>query len=317
VANTVSDGLTIGSMTYDAAKARIEEDMNTIKVTGRVSNVFNCTLREMHDGIQTGPSSADTDSAFALGAEVYGNRLTRLSDDAIEIDTGYGQSELVANNYSDYTGAAISVAPVYWGPIFVVYNTCLRFKSAGLKIGATNTACGAFYQNTFASKETASRAFEGESGGAITGGTGIDFANNIFVGGLRTIAGPATTGTPPDSTGSYAARFNYNLIDSVGTGRLIKWHGQHFTYALWQAYQGAEANGKRADPGLVAFPSPNTSLPAIDARLSNSTTAYPSNEAVGAGRLIRGVNFGLRGKRYAVSPYIGSKGCADCYYGEE
>jgi hypothetical protein len=183
----------------------------------------------------------------------------------------------------------------------------VRFKSAGAKAGGDNAAPAHFYQNTFASKEVTSSAFSGSSGGGIGA---LTFRNNVFVGGLVAIAGP--------SDGDFqGTTFNYNVVDSSTTGRLLHWGGEYLLWSNWTDLYGMEANGAQDDPRLASFPRPSTALPAFDARLRNTTSAYPSNPAVRAGQRLPGINYGLGGKRYATEiPNIGSKGCYDCYYSE-
>lgn len=314
VSNSIFDGLTIGTMGYAAAKGRTEEDANIVKLVGKNSNVFNNVIRETHNGIQTGPSAAPetVDSTFGSGTEIYGNRISKLSDDAIELDTGHGINMLVSSNTVDISGSGISLAPVYDGPVFVVYNTFTRFTSAGLKIGGGNRAAASgqslFYQNTFASKASASRAFEGISGGEIGD---VTAENNVFLGGSITLAGPSAASY---DTGC-VLRFNYNAVDSMTTGRVAKLQDVFHSWALWKSNYSQDANSQQGSVGMVSLPLFTTGT--VNAALKNSTNAYQSNIAVQTGRSIPGVNSGLGGKRYASDlPNIGSRGCADCYYPE-
>lgn len=316
IANSSTDGLTIGSMTYTDAKARLEEDASIFKVTGPLSNVYGCTVTETHNGIQTGPSAGSSDSTWGSGTEVYGNTVTKTSDDAIEVDTGHAINELVMANTTDYTGSGISVTPIYTGPAFVFYNTFSRFKQAGLKVGNDGNGSALVYQNTFASRQPNGRPLEGSSGGYWVNFT---FANNIFMGGSYTLAGPSAA----DSAEVTGVTFNYNLVDTSKAGRLATWGGVAHSWEMWKARAGWDANSRLGTPYFRIAPyslpgSGVSTLPAVDLRVGNLSSGYPSANAVEYGRTLPGINKAWGRKRYGGDkPNIGSKGCWDCYYREE
>ncbi len=312
VANSYLDGLNISNFNYTGAKDRLEEDSNILKAVGYSCNIYNNSITETHNGIQTGPSAnSAADSTWGSGTEVYGNRMVNLSDDAIEIDTGHAISQLVSSNYADYTNSGISSAHIFSGPALVVYNTFLRFKSAGLKIGGGAEADRAgqilLYQNTMASKEPLSRAFEGGSGGGIGD---VTMANNILVGATQTYKGPSTANWALSTLNS-----NYNVVDSSSTaGRLINWEGANVVWPTWLSSYGQDVDSRQEDPGLKNLTGPTRKFSLPDGRLKNSSNNAPSNRAIKFGRTLPGINSGLAGPRYKDYPNAGSLGCSNCYY---
>jgi len=310
IANSIFDGLTIGTMGYGASKGRIEENSGGPVSVGQMSNIYNNTIREVANGIQLGPvAGGAVDSTWGSWAETAYNRAYQLADDGIETDTGAGIGELVLGNYSDGGNSGISVAPLYIGPMWVLYNTFTRFVSAGIKIGFDGDGPAHLYQNTMVSNEPGSRGFEGGSGGYYKSVA----ANNIFWGEV----GIHGVGSDAD-TANISATFNYNCIDST-SGRLIdRWflNSTPINRSVWRAY-GNEANGQFGDPRLVNLTRGRSMANLPNVRPRHLTNFAPNSLVIQKGRTLPGINSGLGGKRYAgPKPNIGAQGCYNCYYPE-
>jgi hypothetical protein len=310
IANSIFDGLTIGTMGYGASKSRMEENSGGPVSVGQMSNIYNNTINEVANGIQLGPvAGGAVDSTWGSWAETAYNRNYQLADDGIETDTGAGIGELVLGNISDSGNSGISVAPLYIGPMLVLYNTFTRFVSAGIKIGFDGDGPAHFYQNTMVSNEPGSRGFEGGSGGSYKSVA----ANNIFWGEV----GIHGVGTDSD-TANISATFNYNCIDST-SGRLIdRWflNSTPINRSVWRAY-GNEANGQVGDPGLVNLTRGRSMANLPNVRPRHLTNFVPNSLVIQKGRTLPGINSGLGGKRYAgPKPNIGAQGCYNCYYPE-
>lgn len=291
VANTIVDGLTIGSMAYAATKGRNEETAGLIRLTGSGSNIYRCTVTELANGIQNSPAAGIFDSTWAMNAEIAENTVTRISDDAIELDATHSINQLVVKNTTNLSGCGVSATGIPTGPLFIIENTLANFSSAGVKIGGNVSRVG-IYQNTMASTIDGSRAFEGQDSGTQL--ENVTCHNNIFwsnvSGNDGTINGPATGGA--------SNVFNWNLLYKPAPANMVWWGGAGMTFAAWQA-SGREVNGAFGDPLLL-------DLAGGDYR---PTTASP---ALVLGRRLTGINTSMDGPRYTVVPRCGSLGCGNC-----
>ena len=291
VANSIFDGLTIGSMQYREAKDRLEEDSNVLKVTGSHSNVFKNIVTETHNGIQAGPNAPPPDTTWGNYDEIAGNAVYQLSDDAIELDTAIGMNMAVFGNVTDKTNTGVSIAPIYTGPAFFIGNTCTRFKFAGVKTGFLDRATVLIYQNTFVTEEPATAAY------------GFNQIQGRHV--LRNNILSAAKGINIFTLGPGSFSIDYSAIDSTVGNRLIRYSGADgLSWASWLA-TGNDANSVYGDVGFVGLYPPAGRR--ADARI------LPSSPARGAGLRIPGVNTDFRGNRYTgSSPDIGAQVCLTC-----
>jgi len=215
---------------------------------------------------------------------------------------------------TDGGNSGVSVAPIYVGPLWVLYNTFTRFVSGGIKIGFDGDGQVELHQNTMVSNDAGSRGFEGGSGGHYK----VNASNNIFWGEV----GIHGLGADAGDTTNTVATFNYNCLDSTATGTLIdRWKGTAaanltLNRSEWRAY-GNEANGQFGNPGLVNVTRGRAFGNQPNVRPKHPTNFAPNSLVIQRGRTLPGINSGLTGRRYAGDlPNIGSLGCYNCYYPE-
>lgn len=305
VANCSFDGLQIGSNGYAGSKGRIDENAGGIVLAGKACNAYRNTITEVSNGIQLSPVAGAADTTWAQNDEIAYNTITRYNDDGFELDATHGLNMLIVGNKTVTGSSGISHTTMYGlpgGPVFIIGNSFLMFRSAGIKIGDDSRAACRLYQNTFASlqKSTANdnRAFEGISGGGVSNVTAW---NNIFM--SPTSVNQAPVAGPDSEADTGENFFNYNLISGSSFDRVAFWGfggaaATMRTLAQWRT-AGMEANGIVAGPQLYGL-------------FGGSAQPTTTSPVIGAGRRITGVNTSLNGNRYLVSPFIGSTECSNC-----
>ena len=283
VANCSFDGLTVGGMTYGAGKSRTEEIDSQLQIDCRACVAYNNTITGTFNGI--GCSGVVTDSVSGSNCGIINNTITNVTDDAIELDGAHQINSLVYGNVTRNTGRALSIAPCFTGPIFVLYNYFTRFQTVGLKGGGSGgAALVRCQQNTFSSPVAGSVAVNMNNGAACEG---MLFENNIFDGNGAAGTGIAVTGPP---SGGLTNSFNWNVITGNGGSSVAAdWFaGTTRTLATLRSALTYEKNGMQTS--ALCF-TDSSAFDYTPGRLSS---------AKGNGRRITGVNTGLYGPRYNV-----------------
>jgi hypothetical protein len=168
----------------------------------------------------------------------------------------------------------------------VLYNTIADSRRGGIKVGAGTSAIVWYMHNTITSSNTGGWAIDGSPGGPVDN---VHFRNNVLAArgwwGGYTIWGPAAASAVTND-------FNYDLIDSAFTARLVSWGGTEYSLPQLQNKLHWERNGLRATPMFVDSTKQDWDL-------------SPTSPARGRGMRITGVNTTLDGTLYVGAPDIG------------
>ncbi len=295
LARCVVDGLTIGRMAYGAGKGRAEEDAGSVRLLSRASSVHGNEFRNLFDGIQTGPGSlmrGPADSTWGSQVEISANRFTDIVDDAIELDTSHCINTLLLGNTIVRAGHGISQVPIYSGPLFAFHNVIADSRDGGIKVGDGSSGIAWYVHNTITSSRPGGWALDGAAGGRVDG---LRFRNNILAArGVQsgfTVWGPGGAGTVTND-------FNYDLLDSAWTRRLVRWGGRDYSLPELQSQLGWEADGIVASPMFRDSAAGDWSL-------------APGSPARGRGMRMTGVNTSLDGPLYQGAPDLGADPAAE------
>ena len=290
VANSQFDGLTIGAMAYGASKSRAEEDAGQVKLDSRATSFINNVMTGTFNGVGCSNGFVAADTSAGSAVEIVGNTFTNLSDDAIELDNAHQINTLVYGNRTDGAASCVSIAPIFSGPAFVLYNTFTGFTK-GVKAAGGTTGIARFQQNTMTSVVPNSTACDFSPGGTVDG---TFFENNVLSGkGFDDLYGSVLIG-PGSGFSTTRNKLNWNLSRS-GITFPVSVNGDIYTFTLMNQTLGWEWNGL---VGSAAF---------VDSTRANYS-AGPSSPLLNRGRRITGVNTGLDGNRYFGSaPEIGSE----------
>jgi hypothetical protein len=290
ITRCIVDGLNVGRMAYGAGKDRAEEDVGQVRLLSRAANVYDNVFTGGFDGLQIGPGSVTAgprDSTWGSQVEIAYNRFSHIADDAIELDTSHAINTLLLGNIIEDAGHGISQVPIYSGPVFAIHNVVADSRAGGLKVGGSSTGLAWYVHNTIASSRAGVSALDGSPGGSVHG---LHFRNNILAsrgtGWGFTVWGPSMAGTTTND-------FNYDLLDSVRTWRLVRWGAGDYSLPQLRGRLGWEANGLTGAPMFADSAAGDWSL-------------LPGSQARGRGMRMAGINTSLDGPLYEGAPDIGA-----------
>lgn len=279
----------IGGFRYATIKAYTEEGMGQLALSGAENLIWNNTVTGTFNGIGIGGNAAAADSGQGSWCEVSNNRITGVVDDGIEYESCIATNALVVNNQLRNFGHGLAFASgTVLGPTFWLYNTAANPTVGGacIKTGNYSRAPTFLYHNTLTT--------------SVAGTTGIGHADAVearYVVALNNILiGNGTGGYVVDwpATASLTDTLNWNMLDSLGTTRLIKAYGTFYSLvSIRQAYNW-EKNGLVGHAAFVDSSSGNYRLTGVSAAIHNACR-------------IPGVNTGIGGARYiSTAPSMGA-----------
>lgn len=247
--NSTFDGLTVGGFVYGASKSRIEESVEAIGCAAAAWSIRGNSATGSFNGFDGG-GVAETDSTGGSHCEVSSNTVTNVADDAFEFEASHAINLLLAENTVSRCGHGISSAPIWTGPALYLYNTLLGASGGAFKQGFEPSDGYGLYAHNTAVTSVVNGAAVNSVGGRFKQ---KQWRNNILIGrGGYTLYNNYTSAT--DTVGTYTNDFNYDVLDSIGTTRLVRWKGTN-DYSLASLRANAvgfvwEANGQQ---GSVAF----------------------------------------------------------------
>jgi len=251
--------------------------------------VYDNVVTGGFDGIQIGPGDlarGAADSTWGSQVEIAYNTVSHVADDAIELDTSHAINTLVMGNTILDAGHGISQTPVFTGPVFVLYNTIADSRSGGIKAGAGTTGIMWYVHNTVTSSRVGAWALDSPVGPVDH----VHFRNNVLAarGNMHgyTVWGPSLASRTTND-------FDYDLIDSVRTARLVGWGGLAYSLPTLRSQLGWERNGLQG-------------APQFSDSASKDWTLMPTSPGRGRGLRMTGVNTSLDGPRYMGAPDIGA-----------
>jgi hypothetical protein len=104
-------------------------------------------IRNFFNGIYTGSSAALENPALAFDADIYNNRIHHVSDDGLEPE-GACINQRFRNNTVDTMLVGISLAPVTYGPVWVMRSTFTNFSGTSIKWDRNSDGIVLIYHNT-------------------------------------------------------------------------------------------------------------------------------------------------------------------------
>ncbi len=117
----------------------VEGAGRTIVRGNRISHIFN--------GIYTGSFDDDLNSSIAFDVDVYDNQLANIGDDGLEPE-GACVNNRFWNNTVDTQWNGISLAPITFGPVWVIGNRFTDFGAGGIKLSNNSSGRVWIYHNT-------------------------------------------------------------------------------------------------------------------------------------------------------------------------
>jgi hypothetical protein len=290
VAGCTFDGLTVGSMAYGAGKSRAEEDVGQIRLLSSDAIVVDNVFTGGFNGLELGCGDAvlgARDSTMGSGCEVTHNTFTHLADDAIELRTRATASTRWCWATRSWTPATASAGAHLTGPVFAFYNTL----SGGIPSPA-GSSWAATDRHRLVRPQHGHPRIQRLGDRRLIGRRrdNIHFRNNVLAAQGK-YWGYTIWGMRP--TRATTNDFNYDLIDSVTTHRLVSWGSQEYSLPQLQTRFHWEMNGLRASPLFSDSAKQNWAL-------------TPLSPAHGRGQRMTGINTSLDGPLYLGAPDIGA-----------
>jgi hypothetical protein len=266
----------IDTWPWNAVKAHWEEITGISNRGGRGHVIRRNTVEGMFNGIDA--RDGDFDENVAADCDIHDNLITRIGDDALEIDVVSGINVRVWNNRLDDVYVGFSIAPIVQGPTYVLYNTVSTLRRSGFKFSLSSTGEAWICHNTIVCTQAQTSAVH-PSGPYWN----MRFRNNVLTGIDRA---PVNDDAGESQSGN---DFDHDLLyPSAGT--LFRWKGVNYgSLSALRSATGFEVNGRSGNPMFV------------NAAAGDFTLAAGS-PAVDGGVRLPGINDAFSG----VAPDIGA-----------
>jgi hypothetical protein len=226
----------IGTWPWDAVKSHEEEFSGIAIRAGRGNVIRQNVVSGTFDGMDCGDGT--TDENVAADCDYYENVVTGCGDDGIETDIVAGINLRVYRNQFDNLFSGFSIAPIYQGPEYVLYNTITNYRRSGFKFSLSGTGVAWICHNTVTSSVSGTPAVK--PAGPYSN---LHFRNNILVGrGIEAVN---------DETGESQTGNSYDgdLLWAISSSRLFLWKSVGYnTLAALRTGTGFELAGRHGDP---------------------------------------------------------------------
>lgn len=197
-------------------------------------------IHNFFNGIYTGSSGALENPEVAFDADIYGNYIHEISDDALEPE-GACVNHRFRNNIIDASFVGVSLAPITQGPTWVLRNLITKYTSRSLKWALNSEGIVYIYHNT---SWTSASNVNGMD--LITPVRNSVMRNNIFQS-----TGYAFAEVPRGSLGNDWNNDNWHT--TLGSrGPHFKWESVNYnTISGVCAASGLECGGYEDPPGFT------------------------------------------------------------------
>ncbi len=204
-------------------------------------------IHHFFNGIYTGSSGALENPAVAFDADIYNNRIHHVSDDGLEPE-GACINQRFRNNTVDTMLVGISLAPVTYGPVWVMRSTFTNFSGTSIKWDLNSDGVVLIYHNTSWTNAGGLNAMS-----MIRPVHNAVMRNNIFQGNGYAFEGAFTGSTGHD--------WDYDNWNTTRASPHFKWENvNHATIADLCKATRLECNGHESPPGLSSPGSGNFTL---------------------------------------------------------
>jgi hypothetical protein len=246
---------TVFSWPWDAVKATDHENDAITLAGGRGTIVARNTIHDVFNGVYAGSFDDDHNPALAFDVDVYENRLARIGDDGFEPE-GACVNARFHDNVVDRIHNGVSMAPITYGPTWVVRNRFTNYQESGFKVSNDTSGRVWLLHNTCYTDDP------DHNGMNVSGAfSNIVFRNNVVRGTSYAIESTQVVGMND---------LDYDAWFTTRGAPRVKWDNVRYDdLAALCAATTLECHGVGADPKLDAPASfrfaPATGSPLIDA----------------------------------------------------
>ncbi|MFK7991633.1 MAG: hypothetical protein AB8I08_36790 [Sandaracinaceae bacterium] len=222
---------------WPAVKGTDHENSAVSLSGGRGAIVARNTIHTIFNGVVSGSFSDDENTDIAFDIDVYENRLADIGDDGLEPE-GACINNRYWSNVVDRVLSGVSLAPITYGPVWVLRNRFTSYDGSGFKVSNDSRGRVWMLHNTCYT-DVADQNGMGVSGPF----TNMVFRNNI-IRGTRYAIEMSRAALPND--------LDYDNLFTPRGAPVIKWSDVRYdSVADWCAADGLECNAQSAAPGLI------------------------------------------------------------------
>jgi hypothetical protein len=264
-----------GDWAWNAVKGTSMESIAVV-LRGHIGAIVRGnTIHHYFNGMYTSSSAALDNPGVTFDADIYNNRIYAIGDDGFEPE-GTCVNHRFRNNTVDSTLVGISLAPVTYGPVWVLRNTFTNFTGRSVKWDRNSDGWVMIYHNTSWTNFAAPNALE-----FISPVRNSILRNNIFQGGAYSVEAR--------NPGASGHDWNYDNWNATGAYR-FKWEGVDYAgLTQFCRASGLDCNGHESPPGLAN--------PAV-----GDLSLLPTSPNIDRGIYIPGINDGF----FGAAPDIGA-----------
>jgi len=240
---------------WEAMKATDHENSAVTVAGGEQTIVAHNDIYAIFNGVYAGSFSDDRDASIADDVDVYDNRLRNIPDDGLEPEGACVNVRYWAN-VIDGVHNGVSLAPITFGPTWVMRNRFTDYDQSGFKVSNDSSGAVFLYHNTCYTDRA------DQNGMNVSGPfTNMVFRNNI-VRGTKYALEMSRAASPND--------LDYDNWFTTRGAPVIKWDNTRYDdVPAWCAATSLECHAQSAAPMLVnpashAF-APQASSPNVDA----------------------------------------------------
>ena len=250
---------------WDAVKGTDHEDSG-IQISGAGHTIVRGNrIGHMFNGIYTGSFDDDQNSDIAFDVDVYDNQLGSIGDDGLEPE-GACINNRFWNNTVDTPHNGVSLAPITFGPVWVVRNRFSDYAAGGIKVSNSSSGRVWIYHSTCYTDRT------DQNGMTVSGPfENMVFRNNI-VRGTRYAFEMSRAALPND--------LDYDNFFTTRGAPVMKWDDVRYdSLEDMCAATGLECQGQPDDPALLDPAAGLFGLQAESPNIDRALTIFGINDA--------------------------------------
>ena len=250
---------------WAAVKATDHENSGINLAGGRGAIVADNLVFRIFNGIVSGSFGDDGNPDIAFDVDVYRNRVADASDDGLEPEGACINNRFWANTV-DRVHSGISLAPITWGPVWVLRNRFTAYDGTGFKVSNDSSGRVWLFHNTCWTD------LPDRNGMSVAGHfENMVFRNNI-VRGTRYALEMSRPAGPND--------LDFDNWHTPRGAPVVKWSDVRYdSLADWCAATGLECRGHSDDPGLAAPAAGAFALVAGSPNVDRGLRLYGLNDA--------------------------------------
>lgn len=223
---------------WDAIKGTDHENVAIMAAGGRGAIIAGNEITDIFNGIASGSFSDDQNPLISFDLDVYDNSLADIGDDGLEPE-GACINNRFWENRIDRVHNGISLAPITYGPTWVIRNRFTDYGQSGFKVSNSSSGRVWLYHNTsFTDREN-------QNGMNVSGYfENMVFRNNI-IRGTRYALEMSQNAGPND--------LDWDNLFTIRGAPIIKWDNVRYnSLEDWCAATELGCHGQPLAPGLIA-----------------------------------------------------------------